>query len=164
MRSHHLTPCERRTFRRPFTLPFFDPISCGFLASDSRHRMLARRRSRFMLTPSQPVHVQHDPTGESRDSVFTRRFVGTSRVKTLAVPVHQPIDLNRLRDCRKHVEERWFQKVRGLAQGEGVTSVPTCHRKGWGIDLRIYRQRALSTRGDRKQSSPMPNDVVRYPR
>ena len=44
-----------------------------------------------MLTSSQPVHVQHDPTGESRDSVFTRRFVGTSRVKTLAVPVDQPI-------------------------------------------------------------------------
>ena len=53
--------------------------------------MLARRRSRFMLTSSQPVHIQHHPTGESCDSVFTRHFVGTSRVKTLAVPVDQPI-------------------------------------------------------------------------
>ena len=28
------TTCKRRTFRRPFTLPFFDPISYGFFVSD----------------------------------------------------------------------------------------------------------------------------------
>jgi hypothetical protein len=44
-----------------------------------------------MLIPSQPVPVQDDPVGEGRDSVFIRRLIGTGRVKTLAVPIDQPI-------------------------------------------------------------------------
>ena len=70
-----------------------------------------------MLISSQLVHVQDDPVGESRDSVFIRRFVGTSRVKTLAVPIDQPnhsMD-DRLPNCRNPLEERLFQEVRGAA-------------------------------------------------
>jgi hypothetical protein len=62
----------------------------GFSSLLERTRMVAHRRSRFILISSQPVHVQHDPVGESRETVFTSRFVGTSCVKTLAVPVTNP--------------------------------------------------------------------------
>jgi hypothetical protein len=48
--------------------------------------MLAHKQLLLALISSQPVHVQHDPVGKSRDSVFTRRFVGTSHVKTFAAP------------------------------------------------------------------------------
>jgi hypothetical protein len=81
-------------------------------------RMLARRRSRFMLISSQPFHVQHYPLGEGRDSSFIRRLVGASRVKTL-VPIN-PVDGHRLPDCRNPLEERLFQEVRGFAPAARV--------------------------------------------
>jgi hypothetical protein len=49
--------------------------------------MLAYQESLLLLISLQPPHVQHDPVGESRASIVIRRFVGTTRVKTLAVPV-----------------------------------------------------------------------------
>jgi hypothetical protein len=55
--------------------------------------MLAYQESLIVLISLQPPHVQHDPADESRDSVFIRRFVGTSRVKTLAIPADQPVHL-----------------------------------------------------------------------
>ncbi len=67
--------------------------------------MLAHQESLIVLISLQPPHVQHDPVGESRDSVFIRRFVGTSRVKTLAVPADQPIHLMEI--AYPIVETRW---------------------------------------------------------
>jgi hypothetical protein len=87
--------------------------------------MLAHRRSRFMLTSSQPVHVQHDLVGEGRDRVFTRGVVGTSRVKTLAVSVDQPIhpmdiacrtvEARQKNDCFKKFED--FRAARASVSG-----------------------------------------------
>jgi hypothetical protein len=77
--------------------------------------MLAYQESLIVLISSQPPHVQHDPVGESRDSVFIRRFVGTSRVKLLpsSRPTN-PFDGDRLPDCRNPLEEQLFQEVRGF--------------------------------------------------
>jgi hypothetical protein len=69
-----------------------------------------------MITSSQLVHRQHDPVGEGRSSVFNRCNVGTGGVKTLAVPVDQPIhsmdiayqivETRKKNDCLKEFEER----------------------------------------------------------
>jgi hypothetical protein len=45
--------------------------------------MLAQRQAHVPVIFSQPLHVQYDPVGESRDGVFIRRFVGTIAPKFL---------------------------------------------------------------------------------
>jgi hypothetical protein len=65
-----------------------------------------------MLIASQPVHVQDDPVDESRETSFTRRFVGTTGVKTIAVPADEPIHVMDLA-YRNPLEERLLQEGRG---------------------------------------------------
>ena len=85
--------------------------------------MLAYQESFIVLISLQPPHVQHDPVGESRDSVFIRPFVGTSRVKTLAVP-DQPIRLMDIAyELSKPVRRTMFQEVRGEAETLAVCGV-----------------------------------------
>jgi len=42
---------SRRHFRRIFTKPFFDPISCGFFVGDQNTRMLAHRNRDLLSFP-----------------------------------------------------------------------------------------------------------------
>jgi hypothetical protein len=60
------------------------PFHADFSSVPENTRMLSHWR-RFILISWQPTHVQGDPVGESRDSIFICCLVGTSRVKTFAV-------------------------------------------------------------------------------
>jgi len=62
--------------------PFRAHFHAGFCLAFESTRMLAHQQPLLALLSSQPVHVKRDPVRESRDSVFIRRFVGTSRVKS----------------------------------------------------------------------------------
>ena len=74
--------------------------------------MLAYHQSPIALISSQPPHVQRDPLGESRDSVFTRRFFGKCRVQTLALPADRPGHLMDIvyGDCRNRSKNGCFKK------------------------------------------------------
>jgi hypothetical protein len=82
--------------------------------------MLAYEQLLPGLISSQPVHVQHDPAGESRDTVSSAAQRERAGSKLLPLrQTNQSFDAHRdrLSDYRNPLEERLFQEVRGFAGG-----------------------------------------------
>src|SRR5687768_17131914 len=60
---------RRRHFRRIFTLPFLDPISCGFFVGDQKHPDARTPQSRLLSFPRNLFALNMIHLGESLRSV-----------------------------------------------------------------------------------------------
>jgi hypothetical protein len=79
----------------PSRYPFRGRFHAGFSLAIECTRMLATRRSRFMLVSSQPGHVQRDPAGEGHEVVFISHSVETSSSKVLSFSSRQAFHVQR---------------------------------------------------------------------
>jgi hypothetical protein len=75
-----------RTFRLIFTSHFLKPVSCGCFVRGQKRPDARASAITFPDHFPEPLHVQHDPVGESHHSLSPARPLAFWRVKTLAAP------------------------------------------------------------------------------